>query len=235
VTLIALALAAAMAQPIQPTQPPLMPTGPVASAPRWSGEPGLCLITVTAADADGARITRQLYRILGDAEEGAERGPAFTAEQERGCAASPALDPDDPDDGRDLVMLIGSEDPNDGNLAIRIIRQALRGARDGTYADIACDAGPAPDGRAPECADPRRLLAGLDLRRLSLVGIDRPHGGLVYSVETMFDLPPGTAWALTIEAEISGLPTGSASVRLRRARLTDMRIFDVAEQPPPVE
>ena len=231
-TSIALALAA-MAQPIQP---PLISSAPVSvAAPRWSGEPDLCVITLTTADADGARIVRHLYRVLGDGGGAAERGPAFAAEQERRCASSPPLDLDDPAGGRGLIMLNGSEDADEGAAGISMMRQAIRRARAGTLGDIACDAVAPPEDRAPECADPRRVLASLDLAMVQMVDVFRRDGGPVYSVGAMFDPAPGPGWELMLEAEISGAPDRGGFVRFLGVQLLKVRIFDVVEAPPPVE
>jgi len=227
VTLLALALSAIA----PPVAPPLIPPPPpaIVAPPRWSGEPDLCVITITTRDPDGARIVRHFYRILGEGGAAAERRPAFAAAQERRCAASPPLDLDDPAGDRGLIMLNDSEDAREGAVGISMIWQAQREARAGRFGDIACDADAAPDERAPECADPRRLLARLDLATVHMVDVVRRDGGPVYSVEAMFDLAAGPGWALKLEAEISG------SVRFLRAQLSRLRLFDVVDVPPPVE
>jgi hypothetical protein len=231
VTWIAFALAAS----VQPIEPPLMSSAPVTvSAPRWAGQPDLCVITLTTADADGARIVRHLYRILGDGGGAADPGPAFAAAQERRCASTPPLDLDDPAGERGLIMLNG-EDPDEGAVGISMIRQAQREARDGTHGDIACDADAAPENRTPECADPRRVLAGLDLAGVPMVDVSRRDDGRVYSVDAMFDLTPGPGWHLRLEAEVSGTRTQAGPFRFLRTRLSKLMTFDVVDEPPPIE
>jgi hypothetical protein len=231
VSLLLLALAASAPRSVPPSIA-APPAGPIVeTGPHWSGDPDLCINTATATREDGTTFTVHFYRIIGDGAVPDALTPAFAAEQVRRCAAAGPIERPDRT-GPHFFQLMDSTNPIDGIVAVRILRRAMREAAAGTYSDIECDPRMSPGSEAPECEDPRRALASLDLAGLDMVELSTSEGGII-SLEAGFNLGSADNLTLQIEAVPSGSPEGNHAFRLGHARFTSLRRFDVVDEPPP--
>lgn len=183
-----------------------------ATAPRSAGNHGQCLATAVhigqlhAPDDgllnDGVIATEVVYKVIGDVEADGAWTEAYAAQQERLCAqAGPVILADAGNEAQPAFFhFSGARLPN---VPLIALQRAIRGARAGSYADVACDRlGVAQAAQA--CRDPRALLAGMELARLTDLEVLRP--GLrptQYRVEGIFRSSARDVWRVTLDVDFS--------------------------------
>jgi hypothetical protein len=160
---------------------PYLPELVFATAPRWAGDRGQCMATVVHIGQlrppdeflaqPGIIATEIVYKVIGDVD--ADDGQTLAEdEQERVCThAGPVILADARDETQPgFFHLSGARIPT---LPLIALQRVIRGAAAGTYTDMACDPHN-PETAAQACRDPRALLAGLDLARLTELHVSRP-------------------------------------------------------------
>lgn len=210
-----------------------------ATAPRSLGDPGLCVATLVHAGLDlppshdrigetGTVATQRVFKVVGDVDPRDPWGEAEIAAQERLCArAGPVVPPEADDEGRAYFFtLSGHPLPSAGVIALQ---QAIRSARAGSYGEIVCD-DPGDGERPSRCADPRKLLGGLELANLTEVAITPPaQGGKVVQIKANFAVSEQAFWRLTLDVEFTTAADGARIFRPVRTKLSAGRIFTVDE------
>lgn len=183
-----------------------------ATAPRSAGDHGQCLATAVhigrlhAPDDnllnDGVLATEVVYKVIGDVEAEGAWTEEYAARQERLCAqAGPVILADAGNEAQPaFFQFSGARLPT---LPLIALQRAIRGARAGSYADVACDRLAIAEAAAA-CRDPRALLAGMELARLTRLEVSRP--GLrptQYRVEGTFRASARDVWRLTLDMDFS--------------------------------
>jgi len=183
-----------------------------ATAPRSAGDHGQCLATAVhigqlrAPDDsllnDGVIATEVVYKVIGDVEAGGDWTEAYSARQEQLCAqAGPVILADAGNEAQAAFFhFSGARLPT---IPLIALQRAIRAARAGTYADVACDP-IALEEAARACRDPKALLAGMELARLTDLEISRPGlRAAQYQVEATFRLPSREVWRVTLDMDFS--------------------------------
>ena len=220
---------AAFAQEAPP--PPIAAPSPSPvslNGPHWSGEPDLCVVVLSGRDQDEHPVSQSYYRIL---EEGAPPGAGeagFAAAQERRCAATMPGGPADPLD-HGYFMLSGAETVGDGVLAVRLLRLARHEAAARSLPLTTCHTSQSE--RLPDCNDPARAIAALDLATLDHADILIQDGRIL--VEGMFSIRAPVQRTLNLRAALTGPADRHGTLRIDEVRLFVAREIELIDKPPP--
>lgn len=213
-----------------------------ATAPLPAGDFGQCMATVVhigqlrAPDErglmnEGTIATEIVYKVVGDVDLEAPWTDDYAAHLAQLCReAGPVILADENDQSQPTFFhFSGGRIPK---IALIALQRAIRGARAGSYGDVACDRLAAEEA-AEACGDPRALLARFDLANLLRVDISRPgQRETQYRVEADLRTSPRDMWRLSLDMDFSVVDM-ERDLRLRHNEISRIVTFDVSDVPDP--
>jgi len=209
-----------------------------ATAPVQAGDFGQCMATVVhigqlrAPDEqgmmnEGTIATEIVYKVVGDVDVEAPWTDDQAARLTQLCRdAGPVILADaNAEAGSTFFHFSGGRLPK---IALIALQRAIRGARTGSYGDVACDRLAAEEA-GDACRDPRALLARFDLANLIRVDVSRPgQRETQYRVEADLRTSPRDMWRLTLDMDLSVVDM-RRDLRVGRSEISRIATFDVPD------